>query len=144
MRRRQKGAQHDISHVIAELLRPLLEGVVALSRKPLGLDDSSKRHRVVDTVDSPALAGHLLPHRVRLLDAVLQNNLLSQLPVNETRIKEIRCMLGRWGWGWVTASSPSTMNDLITPTTEETPHGEADPHKPRAQGFANKRRQTNQ
>lgn len=82
---RRTGKKNKNTHMIAELLGPLLEGAVTLSRHSLGLDDRSKRDRVVHAVDSPALPFHLLPHGVRLLDAVLQHNFLGKLRVSNQR-----------------------------------------------------------
>lgn len=73
------------THVVAELLGPLLYSLVAFSSKPLGLDHRTKGDRVVNAVHSAALPRHLLPHRVRLFDAVLEDDFLGKLRNDKMR-----------------------------------------------------------
>lgn len=75
--------RREDTHVVAELLRPLLQGLVLLSRQPLGLDHRAQGDRIEHAVHPPSLPGHLFPHRVRLLNAVLKNDFFSQLETTD-------------------------------------------------------------
>lgn len=65
--------------MVAKLSALRLMSVLALSGFRLGFEDYTKSDGIEHAVHSSALSLHFLPHRVRLLDAVLQLHLAGQL-----------------------------------------------------------------